>query len=87
MTIPVPTGDRPVAHFHIRWSSSVLDWQAFSSTAEATASAERLVRPGETYAIEECETGKCLRCALLTVTNELNRIEFKKKKEKAGGLP
>jgi hypothetical protein len=49
-------------HFHIRWSSkATLDWERFSTSAEAEASAKQLVRLGETYAIEEHD-GACTRC-------------------------
>jgi len=49
-------------HYHIRWSDSKVDWQAFGSPAEANASAEKLARPGETYAVEKFED-ICWRCA------------------------
>ena len=52
-------------HFHIRWSDSKLDWEAFQTREEATARAEELVRPGETYAIAEVD-GRCPRCKSLT---------------------
>lgn len=38
-------------HYHICWSNSKLDWQAFTNKQEAKESAEKLVLPGETYAI------------------------------------
>ena len=51
-----------MSHYHIRWSDrAVLDWEAFSSHAEAEASAKELVRSGETYIIEERD-GDCPRC-------------------------
>jgi hypothetical protein len=55
-------------HYHIRWSGKVLlDWQCFSTPAEATASAKQLVRRGETYIIEEHDEA-CPRCqAAITV--------------------
>jgi hypothetical protein len=49
-------------HYHIRWSDSKVDWQAFASPTEANASAEKLARPGEGYAVEKFE-GMCWRCA------------------------
>jgi hypothetical protein len=49
-------------HYHIRWSDTKVDWQAFGSPAEADASAENLARPGETYTVEKFE-GTCWRCA------------------------
>jgi hypothetical protein len=57
-------------HYHIRWSEkivsnwkcfSALDWEAFTSRAEAEASARQLVRQNETYTIEEHD-GNCPRC-------------------------
>ena len=50
-------------HFHIRWSStSRLDWKPFPTREEAEELAKILVRPDETYAIEELN-GNCSRCA------------------------
>jgi hypothetical protein len=47
-------------HYHIRWASSKIDWQAFRNKDEAVVEAERLKRPEENYSIEErdnnCET-------------------------------
>jgi hypothetical protein len=49
-------------HYHIRWSGNVpLDWECFRTPAEADASAKQLVRPGETYTIEEHDE-TCSRC-------------------------
>ena len=49
-------------HYHIRWSDrEALDWEAFSSHPDAEASAKELVRPGESYIIEERD-GDCPRC-------------------------
>jgi hypothetical protein len=51
-------------HFHIRWSTaSALDWEPFSSRAEAEKAAKRLARPHESYRIEE-RRGSCGRCAM-----------------------
>ena len=46
-------------HYHIRWSTVGLDWESFGSSAEA--SAKQLVRPSETYTIEEYGS-ECARC-------------------------
>lgn len=43
-------------HYHIRWGNSKLDWEAFQTEEEAKAAAEQLKRPGETYAIEQCDS-------------------------------
>jgi len=53
-----------MTHFHIRWSTLDLDWEAFRTRAEAEASAVGLVRRSETYTIEEFG-GDCPRCAML----------------------
>jgi hypothetical protein len=51
-----------MTHYHIRWSGTEsLDWECFSTSREAEASAERLVRQGETYTIEE-HGEACPRC-------------------------
>jgi hypothetical protein len=52
-------------HFHIRWSDSKLDWEAFQTREEAIAQAKELARPGETYVIAEFD-GTCPRCKSLT---------------------
>jgi GAF domain-containing protein len=51
-------------HYHIRWSDSKLDWQAFSRPDVAQAQAEQLVRLGESYVIEQVD-GNCPRCSSL----------------------
>ena len=44
-------------HFHIHWSSTdALDWQRFSTCEEASQRAQELVRPDETFTIEEYST-------------------------------
>jgi hypothetical protein len=48
-------------HFHIRWSDSKLDWEAFRTQHEAETSARQLVRPYENYTIEQFD-GDCPRC-------------------------
>jgi hypothetical protein len=53
----------PRLHYHIRWSSKeALDWERFASRVEAEERAKELVRPGETYILEEHEYA-CPRCA------------------------
>jgi hypothetical protein len=51
-------------HYHIRWADEKIDWQAFQTTDEAVAEAERLKRLDEKYTIEE-RTGTCERCLRL----------------------
>jgi hypothetical protein len=50
-------------HYHIRWSNSTLDWEAFPTSEEAEAQAQQLVRLGESYIIEPAG-GDCQRCSL-----------------------
>jgi hypothetical protein len=51
-------------HYHIRWSNSKLDWEAFPTSEEAQASAEQLLMRGESYVIEQVD-GDCPRCSSL----------------------
>jgi len=51
-------------HFHIRWASGALDWERFDTMLDAEASAQQLVRPGETYTLEEYPDD-CSRCGAL----------------------
>ena len=61
MSFKGPISHKP--HFHIRWSSKAqLDWKPFPTREEAEELAKILVRPDETYAIEELN-GNCPRCA------------------------
>jgi hypothetical protein len=49
-------------HYHIHWSRVLpLNWERFSTRADAEASAELFVLQGETYAIEE-QGEACQRC-------------------------
>jgi hypothetical protein len=59
-----------MVHFHIYWSDSKLDWEAFQTREDATKQAKELVRPGETYVIEQFD-GTCPRCMSLAVTTSL----------------
>ena len=49
-------------HYHMRWSNSTLDWEAFSTSEEAEAHAKQLVRLGESYVQAD---GDCQRCSSL----------------------
>lgn len=53
-----------MTHYHIRWASSKIDWQAFQTQDEAVAEAERLKRLDENYNIEERD-GNCESCLRL----------------------
>jgi hypothetical protein len=49
-------------HYHIHWAGKAkLDWQAFSTRAEAEERAKELALRGEGYAIEE-HGEACSRC-------------------------
>jgi hypothetical protein len=53
----------PDTHYHIRWSrSSLLDWQGFTTHAEAETAAKELVGGNETYTVEIATKG-CKRCS------------------------
>jgi hypothetical protein len=59
---PAVRAPRKTTHYHIRWSGAAsLDWDRFDSREEAEANAAHLIRPGETYTIEELD-GTCPRC-------------------------
>jgi hypothetical protein len=52
-------------HYHIHWAGKAnLDWQAFSTRAEANESAGELTLPGEGYIIEE-HGEACSQCKRL----------------------
>jgi len=57
-----------MTHFHIRWSNSKLDWEAFHSQEDAAAQAKELVLQGETYVIEQFD-GTCPRCKNLMTSD------------------
>jgi hypothetical protein len=49
---PVPSQKR---HFHIHWiNHDNSDWEPFDTRQDAHDRALELVRPGETFTIEEC---------------------------------
>jgi hypothetical protein len=56
-------------HYHIRWSGGVLDWEPFDLRSAAEASAKEMLRPGETYAIEEYGAD-CAKCRSLLMPKE-----------------
>jgi hypothetical protein len=59
---PSKLGGVTMTHYHIRWSGNLpLDWECFSTSSEAEASARQLLRQGETYIIEEHDE-TCARC-------------------------
>jgi phage FluMu protein Com len=59
---PSKLGGVSMTHYHIRWSGNVpLDWECFSTPAEAEVCAKQLLRAGETYIIEEYDE-TCPRC-------------------------
>lgn len=49
-------------HYHIRWSSrTALDWECFTTPAEAVIRGDELVHQGETYSVEK-HGDPCVRC-------------------------
>ena len=50
-----------VVHYHIHWSNSTFDWQAFRTLEGARIEAERLVVPGETFTIDQFDDN-CAHC-------------------------
>lgn len=59
-------------HYHIRWSNSNLDWEAYPTSEEAQGQAEQLVRLGESYVIEQFD-GECQRCRNLSNLANISR--------------
>jgi hypothetical protein len=53
--------DRNALHYHIRWSNAAMYWERLNTHAEANVRAIQLMRPGETYTIEELNAD-CPRC-------------------------
>jgi hypothetical protein len=55
-------------HYHIRWQGGggAVDWETRSTRAAAEYSARQMVRPGETYVIEEFGS-VCMTCAATRV--------------------
>ena len=51
-----------MAHYHIHWSDSKVDWQKFHTPEDAETEAVRLVKAGETYTIVKYEDD-CPQCA------------------------
>lgn len=49
-------------HYHIRWKDSKLDWEAFPTREAAETEALALVRPEETYVVEQFD-GDCPACS------------------------
>jgi len=57
-----------VQHFHIRWSGAKLDWEPFPTQEKAERQAKELVRPGETFTVEQFN-GDCPRCLEIVKVN------------------
>ncbi|PYU27555.1 MAG: hypothetical protein DMG32_06440 [Acidobacteria bacterium] len=53
-------------HHHIRWQGGALNWETWSTRAAAEYSARQIVRPGETYVIEEFGEA-CMTCGAIRV--------------------
>lgn len=70
-----------MAHYHIRWSGSKLDWEVFNTREEAEVAAGLLVRPKENYTIEEFDTD----CPLCSENREpQSRMKAPRAKKKKG---
>jgi hypothetical protein len=52
-------------HYHIRWSTSKLDWEVFNTREEAETAAKHLVLPNERYNVEQFDRN-CPRCSETT---------------------
>ena len=63
-------GAASMNHYHIRWSDSKIDWDAFQTKDEAVAAAERLKRLEENYSIEERDVD-CERCLSLIPNTQI----------------
>ena len=48
-------------HYHIRWSASKIDWEAFHNQEEAERQAKQLARSGEEFTVEQFD-GDCPQC-------------------------
>jgi len=55
-----------VVHYHIHWSNSKFDWQAFGTLESARIEAERLVVSGETFTIDQFDDD-CPHCEATAV--------------------
>ena len=55
-------------HYHIRWACGKLDWEVFPTEDEARLAAKQLMRPNESYVIEQSD-GTCPGCADLQSQN------------------
>jgi hypothetical protein len=55
-------------HYHICWQGDggAVDWETWSTRAAAEYSARQIVRPGETYLIEEFGEA-CMTCTAIRV--------------------
>ena len=51
-----------MVHYHIHWSNSKFDWQAFPTPESAQIGAEHLAMPGETFTIDRFDDEDCAHC-------------------------
>ena len=51
-------------HYHINWSTSGFDWERFECYEAATKEASSMVRPDETFTIEQVDND-CIVCEKL----------------------
>ena len=51
-----------MSHYHIRWTGAeAMEWEPFATRDEADDVAQKRMRAGQTYTIEELGEG-CTRC-------------------------
>lgn len=66
-------------HFHIKWSSEKIDWEVYSSRADAEEGAKDFARPGETHTIEEFGEA-CPTCRNMMRPKSAKVIPFRQRK-------
>ena len=76
-------GSTSMPHYHMRWSNSTLDWEAFSTSEEAEAHAKQLVRLGESYVQADGDCQRCSSLPHLSGRNLAARKEVSKNQEAA----
>lgn len=64
-----------MAHYHIRWSSGVLDWERHDTQADAEEAAKDLAPPDEKYTVEFFRDDSCQLCQRRAHKGEKPRTE------------
>jgi hypothetical protein len=57
-----------MGHFHINWSTSGYDWERFKSQEDAHKAASLLVRPNETFTVEQFDGARPVCAKLKSLT-------------------